>query len=386
MKEKICHLSCGHPLYDTRILRKECVSLAEAGYRVTLVAVGEEESVFQGVRLIGIPAARSFLGRVTFDLLTRTSWRIVRIALAEKADVYHFHDPHLMPVGVFLRVLGKRVIYDVHEYEAGRISAKLPHRVRRIAEKTLYACHKLIARCFSGVVTATPFISKQFSGTSSHVVVVNNYPKMEEFGEIAGEPFAHRRSQVCYVGFMADNRGIVEMIAALEGSSVTLALGGGFNRAELREKCKGCAGWQHVVELGQITRETMSHVLSESIAGIVLFLPHPNHFDSQPNKIFEYMAAGLPVVATNFPLWREFVEENGAGICVDPSSPGQIRAAYAYLEANRSIAEEMGRRGREAVKQRYNWAVEEQKLLCFYRELLDKVPGRAGLRQEVVQR
>ncbi|MBD3768073.1 MAG: glycosyltransferase, partial [Gammaproteobacteria bacterium] len=100
--------------------------------------------------------------------------------------------------------------------------------------------------------------------------------------------------------------------------------------------------------------------------GLVTFLPAPNHIDAQPNKMFEYMSAGLPIITSIFPLWREIVEGNQCGLCVDPLDPQAIGEAIQYLIDNPVEAEQMGKNGRQAVEQKYNWTIEEQKLLDLY--------------------
>ena len=129
-------------------------------------------------------------------------------------------------------------------------------------------------------------------------------------------------------------------------------------------------GWACVNALGFLSREQMRQTLSRSVAGIVTFLPVPNHIDAQPNKIFEYMSAGLPVIASHFPLWREIIEGNECGLCVDPLDPAAIAAAMDRLVENPDLARRMGENGRRAVHERYNWGVEEKKLLALYGKLL----------------
>ena len=106
------------------------------------------------------------------------------------------------------------------------------------------------------------------------------------------------------------------------------------------------------------------------VAGLLFFHPEPNHVDAQPNKMFEYMSAGLPVLASDFPLWREVLVGTGAGRCADPLDPAAIGRAIESLLADPQAAQVMGRRGREAVMTRYQWTFEERKLLALYRELL----------------
>jgi glycosyltransferase involved in cell wall biosynthesis len=110
--------------------------------------------------------------------------------------------------------------------------------------------------------------------------------------------------------------------------------------------------------------------MSHSKAGIVTFHPLPNHIDAQPNKMFEYMSAGLPIITSNFPLWKEIVEGNSCGICVNPLDPEEIGKAIEYIISHSNEAEKMGQNGKKAVLEKYNWQVEEKKLFEVYEELL----------------
>lgn len=144
---------------------------------------------------------------------------------------------------------------------------------------------------------------------------------------------------------------------------------GSFSEADVEASAHAHPGWQQVDASGWQDRGRVKEVLSGSMAGLVTFLPVPNHIDAQPNKMFEYMSAGVPVIASHFPLWREIVEGNACGLCVDPLDPAAIARAIDYLVTHPQEAERMGRNGQRAVAEKYNWTIEEAKLLEFYRGL-----------------
>lgn len=121
--------------------------------------------------------------------------------------------------------------------------------------------------------------------------------------------------------------------------------------------------------IGKLTRQKVNVLYGKSRAGIVIYQPAKNHFESQPIKLFEFMAAGLPVVASNFTLWKQIVEGSGCGICVDPTDANAVRQSCLYLLDNPAEAEEMGKAGHRAVISQYNWTVEEKKLLKLYSDL-----------------
>jgi glycosyltransferase involved in cell wall biosynthesis len=180
-----------------------------------------------------------------------------------------------------------------------------------------------------------------------------------------------KNNQVCYVGGIATIRGIKEIVKATEfvGRGARLLLGGKFSEFGVEREVKKYSGWANVDEFGWLDRAGVSEVLGRSVAGLVTFHPLPNHIDAQPNKMFEYMSAGIPVIASNFPLWREIIEGNDCGLCVDPLDPKAIAAAIDFMINNPERAKQMGENGQNAVQERYNWSIEEAKLLDFYQNL-----------------
>jgi glycosyltransferase involved in cell wall biosynthesis len=226
------------------------------------------------------------------------------------------------------------------------------------------------------VVAATPAIHKKFVRMGISAVNVNNFPML---GELESKTsWANKKNEICYVGGIAAVRGIRQVVAAmaLTKSGVRLNLGGGFPEKAVRSEVERSPGWAAVDELGFLSRPQVRDVLGRSVAGNVTFLPEPNHVAAQPNKMFEYMSAGIPVIASNFPLWREIIEGSDCGLCVDPLDPSAIAAAVDHLVENPDIAHRMGENGRRAVDERYNWAVEERKLLDLYEKLLPPLEAR----------
>jgi glycosyltransferase involved in cell wall biosynthesis len=365
---RVCHLTSVHPAYDTRIFEKECQSLARAGYDVHLVAPAAASAVGRGVTLWAVPRARNRISRalVTTARVLACGWRL-------RARVYHFHDPELIPVGVTLRILGKRVIYDVHEELPADILDKqyLPRWIRALLARVVDVGERSAARAFSAVVAATPAIARRFP--AARRVIVQNFPLPSEFGSIDGAPYASRPPLVAYVGLINEIRGGVEMVRAIEQTSAeprpSLVLAGRFDTPALEARLRGLGGWGRVDYRGVLPRDAVVRMLAEVRIGLVLFHPRPNHVESQPNKLFEYMAAGLPVVASRFPLWQEIVEGARCGLAVDPLDPDAIAEAIGWLLAHPNEAAAMGERGRTAVRERFNWPWEEATLLACYRDL-----------------
>ena len=164
---------------------------------------------------------------------------------------------------------------------------------------------------------------------------------------------------------------MVQAMGIIGDPRVRLQLAGEFDSQQHKQQLTSLPGWQSVDYHGWASRPQVAELLGNVRAGLVLFHPLPNHLDAQPNKMFEYMAAGLPVIASDFPLWREIVEGAGCGLLVDPQDPAAIAAAISWVASHPDEAEAMGRRGRQAVEEKYNWEQESAKLIQLYERLLE---------------
>lgn len=365
---KIAHLTSAHPRYDTRIFLKECRSLAQAGHEVNLVvADGKGDEVRE---LVSIHDVGGSAGRLNRMLVT--TQRVFKKALELDAEVYHLHDPELLPIGLRLKRHGRKVIFDAHEDLPKQLMGKpYLNRVSKVVLSNLFkVVERLICKRFDAVITATPFITEKFKAINPKSFTVNNFPMT---GELACDEidWSKKEREVSYIGGIAAIRGILQVVSAMAyvKSDARLQLGGRFSEKLVENSAKASDGWSNVDELGFVSREGVREALARSVGGIVTFLPAPNHIDAQPNKMFEYMSAGVPVIASNFPLWREIIEGNGCGLCVDPMDPKKIAEAVDYLIEHPEEAEAMGRRGQRSVQEKYNWAIEEEVLLGVYAKL-----------------
>ena len=369
--KNICHLTSVHARYDTRIFLKMCVSLAAHDYGVTLVvADGLGDETRSGVNICDVGAKSG--GRIS--RMTDTTRRVFEKALALEAALYHIHDPELIPVGLKLKRLGFKVIFDSHEDVVADILDKpyLSPWLRKLISFGYGHFERYSCAQFDAIITATPWIREKFLSINPHAYGVNNFPLIGELLADATGEWRARGNRVCYVGGVADIRGIREIVQAMERchSDARLSIAGKFANPQLESEMRAAQGWQRVDALGFLGRTEVADLLAGCKAGLVTFLPIANHVTAQPNKMFEYMSAGIPVIASDFPLWREIVEGNDCGLCVNPLEPDEIAVAIDYLMDNPERAREMGENGRQAVLQRYNWNVEESKLLMVYAQVL----------------
>ncbi|HEX5056265.1 MAG TPA: glycosyltransferase family 4 protein [Gammaproteobacteria bacterium] len=366
------HLTTVHRRNDTRIRFRETATLAgrKEGCRLVVAdGLGGERAEHFDIHDLGVPKGGR-IGRAAFGSL-----RALRYLWKLKPEVLHFHDPELIPLGLLLSVLGFRVIYDVHEDVPRQILDKywLPLPVRQPMSWLMSALEWLGGRLFAAIVTATPTIAERFPG--SKTVVVQNFPILSELSvPQAAVPYSKRPPHFAYIGSITRVRGIEEIIHALgllrAGYDARLRLAGDFAPRELQQEMQALPGWHHTDYLKWINREQAASLLGSVRAGLVVLYPIKNYPDAYPVKMFEYMSAGLPVIASDFPLWRSIVEGNACGLLVDPLDPKAIARAMQWLLEHPQEAEAMGRRGREAVEQRYTWESEKKKLLNLYSELL----------------
>jgi glycosyltransferase involved in cell wall biosynthesis len=370
---RICHLSSVHRGLDIRIFHKECISLSAAGYKVYLVIAADPHEVSAANEVgVKIYPLKMPIGR--FSRIVLHAWRTYQVGRKLNADIYHFHDPELMPYAILLSIAGKKVIYDVHEDGPQDVLTKewIPFAIRSVVSKTIGLFEHFCAKYFFYISAATPFIAHRFRKINSSTIDINNYPKSYEFNN---QPqWSEKRNEICYVGGIGRIRGIKEIVQAMSQTQtyVQLNLCGCFSEPELENACKKLPGWQKINALGFLDRRGICDVLERSIAGLVTLHPTINYLDSLPVKMFEYMAAGIPVIASDFPLWREIIAGSDCGLLVDPLNPQAIADAIDYLALNPKEAERLGKNGRKAVLEKYNWSNEEKKLLTFYESILNK--------------
>jgi glycosyltransferase involved in cell wall biosynthesis len=370
---KVVHLTSVHTAFDVRVFHKECKSLARAGKHVVLIVPHERDEVVDSVEVKGI---RTSGGR--FVRMTRTAWHLYREALRQDGDVYHFHDPELIPLGLMLAAHEKTVVYDIHEDAPADILHKdyIPRSLRLPLRWSVQKLEDAACRRFSGLIAATPPIAERFYSINQNTVVVRNFPILDEFVPTVVVPWNRRAPAVAYIGSISERRGIREMLQALallpSASPAQMMLAGPFSPTDLRTRLEILPGWARVQYQGVLGREAVANLLSRVRLGLLVLQPEPNFVNAMPIKLFEYMAAGIPVIASDFPLWRQIIGDAGCGLLVDPQDPQAIARAMEYLLSHEAEAEAMGRRGREAAFKIYNWDSEERILLRFYSELLEK--------------
>lgn len=367
-KIKICHLTSAHKRDDIRVFVKQCKSLAKIDdFSVALIVADNlgDTSIDQ----IDIYDVGKLNGRLNRFL--KTSKNVYLKALELDYDIYQLHDPELIPYGLKLKKNGKKVIFDAHEDLPQQLRSKpyLNGILKKILPLIFERYEAYAFNRFDALLGATPFIAEKLKKINNQTININNYPII---GELDLESsWENKKNEISYIGAISQIRGVSQIVDAMQfvKSDVRLNLVGEFNEEALLEKIKKSKGYEKVKYHGLLDRKGVSKILSLSKIGIVTFLPVPNHINSQPNKMFEYMSTGIPIITSNFELWKQVVESNKCGITVNPLEPLKIAEAIDNLIENNNVAKEMGLNGKRAINSIYNWREEEKKLITLYQDL-----------------
>lgn len=364
-----------HPRNDTRIFIKQSQTLAaQLSYKVWLVVADGKGNSYAEYGQVSVHDLGN-LGNTRLARMLRGTLKAFVAVQKIKPISVHFHDPELIPLGMVLKLFGYKVIYDVHEDVPRQTLSKhyLPLFIRKPMSLAIQFTEMLGAALFDAIVAATPKIAERFP--ASKTITVQNFPISSELVNCSPIPYIERSKSFFYVGGIATVRGATQMLQAIDLlddiPDARLDLAGTFSPLSLSDTVKSHPGSTSINYHGQVSRKQLVHLLGNSRAGLVLFHPIPNHIDAQPNKMFEYMSAGLPVIASDFPLWRKIIEGAGCGLLVDPMDPRAIADAMRWIIDHPVEAEEMGKRGRLAVEHTYNWDIEAKKLIQLYRHLIN---------------
>ncbi len=368
----IVHFTTVHLRDDSRIRSKMVASLCRQfpGQVALLVqdGSGDERDRDGGYPVIDTGPRMGRLRRMSVG-----GWRMYRAVLKARPRIAHFHDPELLPWAMLLQLSGIRVIYDVHEDypEALTQNFRLPRLARALLPPVVRMFEWVASKVLSGIVAATPQIGARFP--TERTVVVRNYPVLAEYHEPADRPMRDRPAEFAYVGTITRNRnilGMLEAITQVPDPSALLRIAGGFTVADDEAAARAHTGWARASFDGWVSREGVASILASARAGLVVLLPVPHEMETLPIKLFEYMAAGVPVISSDFPIWREIIEKAECGLLVDPLDPSGIASAMIWILEHPEEAQRMGMNGRRAVVGIHNWDIEFAALRQLYERLL----------------
>lgn len=357
----ICHITTAHPANDVRIFDKQCRSLAAAGYQVHLVAHGELRSSdsVQFHSLGRMPTSR-------FQRAALATSRAAEMAISTGAAIAHLHDPEMLTQVPKLRRAGMRVVYDAHEDLPRQVLMKayVPKMVRPLVSASVEWLEQRFVAKATAVVGATEVIVQRFKPKVPCAAVVKNYPRLERFSGIA---HPKRAADVVYAGAITEARGALTMLAVIgHCRGVRLRLAGVFESEGLEAAMRAHPNWHLVDYHGVLSADEIPVFYTNALAGLVLLKPYKSYREALPIKLFEYMAAALPVVCSDFMLWRGIVENGQCGLLVNQDSPEEVAEAINRLAGDSSLVESMAEQGRAAAENRYSWQTEFESLIRLY--------------------
>ena len=361
----ICHITIVHKRYDVRIFHKECKSLSKTFEQVNLiVADGLGDEIKDGINIYDISKPKN-----RTDRFLKMSKRALIKALEVQSNIYHLHDPELLRIALKLKKSGAKVIFDSHEDLPRQIISKpyIPKFLRKPLAFFVEIFEDRIVKKIDGIITATPYIRDRFLKTNPNSIDINNYPILNDIK--FNKEWRNRTHSIGYIGGILKTRGIIETLDAIKGTDIKLILAGNISPKSFEDECRRHEGWRNVEYLGFLDRKGINELLSKVKIGMVILEATPSYIHSLPVKMFEYMAAGLPIIASDFPLWRKIIIESDCGICVDQTNPSDIAKAITKLITDEDLLKQYGVNGRNATKEKFNWGIEEKKLIKFYKAL-----------------
>ncbi|GKZ14585.1 glycosyltransferase family 4 protein [Haladaptatus sp. T7] len=370
----VCILTTVHTPFDTRIFHKQARTLVDAGYEVELLCHHDEDTTKDGIRITTLGTVDSRVERWSHLV------KIYQMAIEADADVYHFHDPELLTVGILLSLrTDSKVVYDVHEdyADAIRVREWIPDEIKPVLARGFPQVQSQLARAMDSIVTADLPTANQFVNRGhDSVVTVRNFPRLEniEFGEVDGENDSEYT--LSYVGGLDSERGLQRMLKLTHklrqrDIDVTLRLIGPFQNDDVERKAKSYIR-RHDLEsavelLGYVDYEDMFAYLYQSDLGLVL-VDTARFERNVPTKMFEYMYAELPVVATKSGSTERYLDSDYSIFVSESLRESDVDAVTELLrdEEKRS---EMGDAGRQRVVDEYCWEEEKANLVELYDEL-----------------
>ncbi len=363
---KVCHVTSAHQRYDGRIFRKECTSLAAAGYDCYLIVNDDKlDELKNGVNIIS--TGLSIKSRK--ERFLKSHKNLLEKMKSVSADVYHFHDPDLLSLAYKMKKGGKKVIFDFHENVSEQIKDKkwLPKILRKCISLFYKKYEYHYAAYFDALITVSPNLGKYYEKLNDNTVIITNYPIVEE--EYVEPSFNNKN--ICFCGGITEqwcHDIIVDMIGKIDKCNYILA---GKGKEEYLNRLKQKSGWGKVKYLGVIPFEKVAEVYQNSMVGIALNVSTQIGKEGSlgNTKLFEYMLAGIPVICSDNRLWKEIITKYKCGIVVDPLNKKEIVTAIQSIFLEPEKAREMGKSGRRAVLKYFNWSVEEKKLCNLYQKL-----------------
>lgn len=369
---KVCHVISGYHRTDVRIFQRQCKSLLNAGFEVSLLTNDcQNEEEIDGIKVF--VCKRKWSSRLKIILFAK--YQFLEDALRVKADIYQLHSPELLGLGRALQKRGRKVVYDAHEDLPKHILEKewIPNFLRGPLSFIIEKYMNIVLSKYDAIVSPHSHVVNYLSNINPNVKMIANFPLIKNRNQFTLEDYLGRGKKLCYTGTVysySNQEEILNAISKIEG--VTYHIPGYINPEHLKS-LKISNGFSQLTFLGRLSSEEMVTFYNQMSLGVAIYNYMLNLGDRLgsygTNKIFEYMEAGIPFICTDYILWKEIVEQNNCGICVEPGNRDQIENAIKFLIDNPIIAYQMGQNGRNAVVNKYNWRSQEKEYVNLFNKL-----------------
>ena len=362
---------------DIRLSHKYAWSFVAAGYDVTMVVKKTDREHYQGAEVRRVSGPFDSILR----LILNPPFQIVQ-AMRLKSDLYVLSNPHTIPLAFALRFAGKRVIYDTSEDFSKRMQLHdyIPRRLRRMFGRIITRLEKSLARRVNLVTVTQPQQRQQLDGNT---VMIENTPLVDgpvvkEAQKILVSLPEPELFTLVYIGTITEYRGIFTMLNLLgrlnERIPCRLKMIGWFGDENCERLAREHPSWNLVEFHERLTHaETLAH-LHRAHIGLAILHDVADHATSSVTKLYEYMWAGVPFVASNFDRWMRSVGDVSAGIFVDPLDTDRQVEVIIRLAEEKTRTTAMGAAGREFIQESFNWTLTGDRLLQAVTKVLDDEP------------
>lgn len=371
-KKRVVHLTTVHHPHDPRIYHKECKSLKKAGFDVYLIAKETEAGIDRESGIKHIPI-KDYTSR--WERMTKGAWMLYQQAKKLNADIYHFHDPELLPIGWLLKNSRNHVIYDIHEdYITSMLQKEyLPKPIRKFVAKIYKKMEQFFTKKMELILA-----EKYYKDIYPDGDCILNYP-MVNTAFLEHQRVGEIEDKLIYTGNVTDVRGaFLHAKLPLIDEKITMNYFGKCSTGFADEIYRIAKSQSDRIQIRGVNQYIPKEEIEQAyldhnwLAGVAIFPETEHYMKKELTKFFEYMNAGIPIICSNFPVWKSFINKYQCGITVEPHNDQEIKNAMAYLRNHPDVAKQMGENGKKAVRERLNWGAEEEKLITVYQRLLNE--------------
>lgn len=379
-KFRVSQLAPGHWAGHMRIYHRNCLTLLNSGYSVDLVAHGMgNDSLDPRLQYHSLGNYGSSTLSWRFYERYRRSQKTFIIGLRSKADLYHFYSPEFIVWATKLRQkTGKPVIFDcMEDFEGYALQRRgVPTVLRRPLAWIVRRQLQFAAKKCDAVIVADRGTGRLLQPYAERMVLIHNFPMLPLFpkSEISVE---EKPYDLVYHGSMPKYHLeaclAIDEVLVTHGHQVRWRFIGQipeiswFNRELLARGIE-----KRFIRSGLIPHDLIAFELAKAKIGIIPLPNLPKFQNNIPQKLFEFMAMGMPVVLSNLPASQPFVSDGVSGFMVSPEDYTAYAERIICLLSDSDLCRRMGNEGRRQVEGKYNWEQESKKLLDMYKELLDK--------------